>query len=125
MPSRIDESIILPLLIPLGHAAMGVPRVCVYGDVHVGAAIEVASFLNSALKSNDDGMKLGSLARWYWIRPSWQLFGEGFILAPFSLDVACAGTKGSPLAVISATSVDVHDHYVDHLVAVERLQASS
>lgn len=95
------------------------------GDVHVGAAIEVTSFLDSALESKDDGMKFGSLARWYWIRPSWQAFGESFILAPFSHDVACAGTKGSPEAVISATSVDVHDHDVDHLVAAEMLQASS
>ena len=41
------------------------------GDVHVGVGIEVASFLDSALESNDDGTKLGSLAGWNWTSPSW------------------------------------------------------
>ena len=33
--------------------------------------------------------------------------------------MACASTKGFRVAVISATSIDEHDHFVDHLVAVE------
>lgn len=116
-PKRVGEVIILPFVTPFGHAAVCVLGVCMYGDVHVWIVVKLVSFLNSVFESENDGIKLCSLACWYWTHPSWQVPREGFAPARFPHHVARAGTKGSWKAVASTATVNVHDHFVAHLVA--------
>ena len=98
---------------------MCILRVGIYGDVHVRVIVELLSLIDSLLESENDGTEFGSLIGGHWLIPSRQTFGEGLVPAPSSYSDACAGTKGSRRPVASATTVNVENHLVDHLVRLK------
>ena len=87
--------------------------------MHVRAIVELLSLIDGLLEGEDDGIEFGSLVRGHWLLPIRQTFSEGLVPAPFSHSNAGAGTKGSWITIASATTVNVHNHLVDHLATVE------